>query len=412
MSFLRSTDIIYQLANLKQLTFEVTDACNLSCKYCKYGELYDDHDARQNIMMPVEYAYNLISYLTAIWTSEYNASNNIQVYISFYGGEPLLNMNFIKNVISYIEAHPCPTRTFVYSLTTNGTLLKQHIAYLAEKKFNIIISLDGDEFNSSYRLKRNGAPSYFDVMDNIKYVQSHYTDYFENHVYFNAVLHNRNSVECIHSFITNNFDKVPSIGELNNMGVKPDKFKEFNAMYQNFETNLHSTTNGDYIEKDMSIKTPAFQRLTHYVFQKSDSIYNNYLDLLFGRPKKKIPTGTCIPFSRRMFVTVNGKILPCERIGQQFALGYVTSDAVSLDMESIADKYNSYLNTIKPQCALCHNYDTCTQCVFNIENIENGGKCPGMMSKEQYRLLEERHLDYLRVHPDAYYKIMKEISMD
>lgn len=36
---------------------------------------------------------------------------------------------------------------------------------------------------------------------------------------------------------------------------------------------------------------------------------------------KTIPTGTCIPLVKRMFVTVTGKILPCERIGQQFALG-------------------------------------------------------------------------------------------
>lgn len=33
--------VIYELANLKQLTFEVTDACNLKCKYCGYGEFYN-----------------------------------------------------------------------------------------------------------------------------------------------------------------------------------------------------------------------------------------------------------------------------------------------------------------------------------------------------------------------------------
>ena len=31
------------IANLRQLVFEVTDACNLRCKYCGYGELYSDH---------------------------------------------------------------------------------------------------------------------------------------------------------------------------------------------------------------------------------------------------------------------------------------------------------------------------------------------------------------------------------
>ena len=32
------------LANLPLLTFEVTDACNLKCKYCGYGEFYNDYD--------------------------------------------------------------------------------------------------------------------------------------------------------------------------------------------------------------------------------------------------------------------------------------------------------------------------------------------------------------------------------
>jgi uncharacterized protein len=35
------------LANLPQLVFEVTDACNLQCKYCGYGEFYDDYDSRE-----------------------------------------------------------------------------------------------------------------------------------------------------------------------------------------------------------------------------------------------------------------------------------------------------------------------------------------------------------------------------
>lgn len=29
------------LINLQQLVFEVTDKCNLKCKYCAYGEMYD-----------------------------------------------------------------------------------------------------------------------------------------------------------------------------------------------------------------------------------------------------------------------------------------------------------------------------------------------------------------------------------
>ena len=33
--------VLNNLINLKQLVFEVTDACNLHCKYCAYAELYE-----------------------------------------------------------------------------------------------------------------------------------------------------------------------------------------------------------------------------------------------------------------------------------------------------------------------------------------------------------------------------------
>ena len=36
------------LIELRQLTLEVTDDCNLSCRYCGYGEMYEWYDERQS----------------------------------------------------------------------------------------------------------------------------------------------------------------------------------------------------------------------------------------------------------------------------------------------------------------------------------------------------------------------------
>lgn len=35
------------LSDLRQIVFEVTDDCNLSCKYCAYREFYQDFDNRK-----------------------------------------------------------------------------------------------------------------------------------------------------------------------------------------------------------------------------------------------------------------------------------------------------------------------------------------------------------------------------
>jgi uncharacterized protein len=52
-TYLTEEDIIYQLANLKQITFEVTDVCNLKCTYCGYGEFYNDYDKREFSNLPI-----------------------------------------------------------------------------------------------------------------------------------------------------------------------------------------------------------------------------------------------------------------------------------------------------------------------------------------------------------------------
>lgn len=92
-----------QLANTPQITFEVTDACNLKCKYCGYGELYSDYDARNNQNLSDSKAFLFLDYIMKLFKSEECHSYNRTIFISFYGGEPLLNMRFIQEVVDYIE---------------------------------------------------------------------------------------------------------------------------------------------------------------------------------------------------------------------------------------------------------------------------------------------------------------------
>ena len=142
--YVTAKQIELQLVNLKQLVFEVTDACNLNCTYCGYGELYNDYDKREGKNMPVEKAVAMIDYLSKLWKSNKNQSYNKVVFISFYGGEPLLNMKFIKLIINYIKTIDVP-RSFIYTMTTNAVLLDKYIDFLVENQFNILISLDGNK---------------------------------------------------------------------------------------------------------------------------------------------------------------------------------------------------------------------------------------------------------------------------
>lgn len=85
--YITKEHVLSNLANMPQLVFEVTDACNLKCKYCAYGEFYGDFDKRENKMLPVSQAIRLIDYLNQYWNSERNTSAHSFMYISFFGGD-------------------------------------------------------------------------------------------------------------------------------------------------------------------------------------------------------------------------------------------------------------------------------------------------------------------------------------
>ncbi len=412
--YIEPKDIVYQLSNLQQLTFEVTDACNLKCKYCGYGEFYEDYDQRENINLPVEYAIRLIDYLTTFWNSNQNASANRNVYISFYGGEPLLNMPFIEKVVDYVENKiDCPTRNFTFSMTTNAMLLDRYMDFLVKHNFSLLISLDGNAENTAYRVDHNNKPVFERIINNVNKLKNKYPEYFEDRVNFNAVLHNKNSVEDIYRFFKEQYNKIASIGELNNMGIRPDKQELFNQTYRNSFESLHQSEHYQEIEKDMFMRSASYQSVCLFIHQYSGFVYRDYTDLLFEKNEnKRTPTGTCLPFSKKMFVTVNGKILPCERIGHQFALGEVNNTEIKLDFDAIAEKYNAYYAKLDKQCSKCKNTIGCSQCIFNLDNLENKPVCYGFMTESDFRNYEMSQLAFIAQNPEDYYRIMEDIIVE
>ena len=91
------------LVNLKQVLFEVTDSCNLKCKYCVYGDFYTGYEGGTSRMMSFHNAKAVIDFLINIWNTGVPQAEKPFVGFGFYGGEPLLNFKLIKQIIEYVE---------------------------------------------------------------------------------------------------------------------------------------------------------------------------------------------------------------------------------------------------------------------------------------------------------------------
>lgn len=151
---------------LETMYLIVTDECNLRCKYCFI-----------NNNMPDSYVCSKMSWeiaKEAIDMYFFNLSKNPPEYddfvkmIVFYGGEPLLNFELIKQVIDYVEK-TYKTETvkmgdnFRFSIVTNGTAITDEIADYFGKhtEIDIAISLDGPKkVHDDKRIFANGCGSY------------------------------------------------------------------------------------------------------------------------------------------------------------------------------------------------------------------------------------------------------------
>ena len=404
-------DIEYSLANLKQLVFEVTDACNLRCKYCAYADLYEGYDQRENLKLPFQKAKLIIDYLYEYWEKRYCIEVNDPITIGFYGGEPLLNVPFIQQVINYIESLNPIGKKFHYNMTTNAILLDRYMDFLAENEFRLLISLDGDEKGQSYRVDTKVKNSFDKVLSNIQLLRSKYPSYFEHYVMFNSVLHNRNEVESTYRFIKDKFGKEPMISPLNNSGVRKDKLQEFYQAYQNVATSIQKANNCEALKNELFIKSPETGALVNYIYHHTGNVFNDYNDLLLGREGSSFPpSGTCIPFSKKMFITVKGRILQCEKIDHEFALGQITNKKVELNLEQAARQHNKYTFRYMNQCKTCAAKQLCTQCVYQIDDIhDKTSKCYSYYSATQHEKQKEYYMDHLDKHPELYNRILKEV---
>lgn len=153
---------------LTNICLNVTDACNLACRYC-FVEQHPHFMTLQTAKDSADWLYKNLQ----IKKEKGYCPENEKCSITFFGGEPMLMYDsIIVPLVNY-----CNTKypnTFTFGMTTNCTLLTpERIDFLYDNHIYPLLSLDGAKETQDYnRPCQDGSSSFDKIYKNIPYLLS------------------------------------------------------------------------------------------------------------------------------------------------------------------------------------------------------------------------------------------------
>lgn len=372
-----------EILNLSAITFEVTDDCNLSCRYCANSDLYKHNENIGNWKLEFEKVQKLLNYLYPYFMETYEKiDETFERSIGFYGGEPLLQFELIKKTVNLLKTEKFKKFNFVYNMTTNGLLLNKYLDYLVENNFSILISLDGGKKENSLRVKKNLKESYQEVLNNIELIQNKYPKYFEEKVSFNSVYNINSDYSEIQKYFIKRFGKIAKISTISNDNINDSNL--FNEIYSDpsesrikyFNENRRELLNNS--ESSFTVFAEVFQE--HFLagqFVDVSEILNE------GIFPKRVAHG-CLPFSLKLFLTASGDIYMCEKVPRNLKMGNIDEE-VNLDFNQAAKSFNLMQSRAKKICSVCYKNDNCGDCIMCLGIEKNSIKCNKFKSIKSYQ---------------------------
>ena len=139
---------------VKALCLHVAHTCNLSCPYCfaSQGKYHG-----QQALMRFDVGKRALDFLME------NSGDRVNLEVDFFGGEPLMNWEVVKELVAYAREQEGPRgKKFRFTLTTNGMLIDDDVIDFANREMhNVVLSLDGrKEVHDRLRVDWAGRGSY------------------------------------------------------------------------------------------------------------------------------------------------------------------------------------------------------------------------------------------------------------
>ena len=311
---------------VKALCLHIAHDCNLACRYCFAGEGEYKGDRS---LMSLEVGKKALDFLVA------NSGNRRNLEVDFFGGEPLMNFDVVKELVAYgRELEKTHDKHFRFTLTTNGVLLRDDVIEFANKEMdNIVLSIDGrKEVHDHMRPFKNGKGSYDFILDKFKKV---------------AESRNQQKYYVRGTFTHYNLDFVKDVLSLADEGFEQISVEPVVAgpeePYAIREEDIPQICEGyDELAKEM---------LKRKKEGRGFNFFHYMIDLSGGPCVYKRLSG-CGSGTEYLAVTPWGDLYPCHQfVGEEeFCLGNVDDGIVNIEMRDTFKLCNVYA---KEECRNC-----------------------------------------------------------
>lgn len=301
------------------INVNLTNNCNLSCKYCFAQG--GDYGTSQKDLMEADVLKDIEGMIAR------HVTHTRTVRIEFFGGEPLLNSAMIEQIYELCERIKREQGIqFIYRISTNLTVLPERILTIfKEGNFIVSVSIDGGEMTQNYnRPGKNGEGYYEKIIQNCIRVREASEDIIlvaRMTVYDNPVHLSKNIKTLQELNIYDYFQILPAFVPAKQEEPDQDKAK------------LWRDNTVDY-----QVTDTVFQEFAQFIdeyekyFTKSNRFSGN---LEFERiadivVNKKAVNSYCSAGRTYLTLSPDRSLVPCHRLvgNDQFLLGYSDQDGL------------------------------------------------------------------------------------
>ena len=311
---------------VKALCLHIAHTCNLNCSYCFASQgKYNGERA----VMSFEVGKQALDFLVA------NSGNRRNLEVDFFGGEPLMNFQVVKDLVAYARSiEKEKGKNFRFTLTTNGMLVDDDVIEFANREcHNVVLSLDGrKEIHDRYRVDYAGKGSWERIVPKFqKFVEAR----------------NGKGYYMRGTFTHANPDFLNDIQQMLDLG-----FTELSM-----EPVVCAPGDpSELTEADKIIVMDQYEKLAQLMLQRDKegrpfTFYHYMIDLSGGPCIYKRISG-CGSGTEYMAVTPWGDLYPCHQFvgDEKFKLGNIWD---GVDNTAIQDEFMSCNVYSRPECHDC-----------------------------------------------------------